>query len=72
MKTIGLYCTCGAAWTGRVHDYAVEKITMIWRSQHEGNGHAPCDSITARRARIGAERSQTKTLDVEAKNKEGL
>lgn len=51
-----LMCTCGADWSfSQLPAELLERINEVWRTEHSGPGHEPCDRKTARRARIRAE-----------------
>jgi hypothetical protein len=54
-----LACTCGATWSfSHMPADAADRVTDVWRTQHSGPGHEPCDRATARRVRAHAERAE--------------
>lgn len=55
MRTLRLYCSCGAAWTGDVPESVADKIIAVFSEVHNGPRHGCCDAETARRARAKAE-----------------
>lgn len=51
-RGFAFYCTCGAAMTGSVSPGRnAEELERLFRSLHNGDGHAPTDQRTARNAR---------------------
>lgn len=60
MPEFRLHCTCGARWAGTLPAVVAARFREIWDAAHSGEGHAPCDAITARRARAKAERQAEK------------
>lgn len=49
---IRAYCICGSKLDARSEPPdAAEFAHEAWRSIHSGEGHGPCDAVTARRAR---------------------
>ncbi len=57
-KEVRLYCKCGGAWVGNVSPKAAELVLVVFKEDHSGEGCAPCDSKTASRARMKAERKE--------------
>ena len=60
MPELQLHCTCGAKWAGALPEGVDTIFREMWDSAHAGEGHAPCDAATARRARAKAERQAAK------------
>lgn len=54
MKLV-IYCTCGDWMSVETNTHNTQKLLAIWKTVHNGPGHAECDAETARKARDLAE-----------------
>lgn len=48
---LNLACTCGARWHGTLGPNAADAVEAVWKREHTGEGHGPCDAKTAGRIR---------------------
>ena len=51
MVSLRLYCSCGAAWKGKLDRHGAKIIQDMWDATHRGNGHKPTTSQKAARQR---------------------